>query len=351
MNTKTNILEHYKKFPLLQIEDIFKYVYQSAFGCEHLVSDKMLAIEYIKREFSEAKGAENTEVECLDGEYSRVPIALLRNGISAESFGKIFCLSAKKEPQGKENLLLKLKEARELIANGELPFSLCEFDKKVALWKEAGYEAVHHSDVFRSEYEPHYRVISNRFVPFLSFFAEVDRLVGNGEAIIAIDGGSASGKTTLASVLSELYDCNIFHMDDFFLRPEQRTPERFAEVGGNVDRERFLAEVLIPLSEKREFCYRRFDCSTQKLCEPVNVTPKKLNFIEGAYSMHPELEKYYDFSLFLDVAPECQKKRILVRNSPQFAKRFFEEWIPYEKRYFSETSIKERCGMTVVIDF
>ena len=34
-------------------------------------------------------------------------------------------------------------------------------------------------------------------------------------------------------------------MDDFFLRPEQRRPERFAEPGGNVDRERFAAEVLV----------------------------------------------------------------------------------------------------------
>ena len=53
--------------------------------------------------------------------------------------------------------------------------------------------------------------------------------------IVAIDGKCTSGKTTLASKLAELYDCNVFHMDDFFLRPEQRTPARFAEVGGNVD--------------------------------------------------------------------------------------------------------------------
>ena len=57
--------------------------------------------------------------------------------------------------------------------------------------------------------------------------------------IVAIDGKCTSGKTTLASQLAEIYDCNVFHMDDFFLRPEQRTPERFAEVGGNVDYERF----------------------------------------------------------------------------------------------------------------
>ncbi len=186
---------------------------------------------------------------------------------------------------------------------------------------------------------------------FMPFLAEVDKLVSKGDAIIAIEGGSASGKTTLAGMLSDIYDCNVFHMDDFFLRPEQRTPERFAEVGGNVDRERFLEEVLIPLSEKRAVCYRKFDCSAQTLGNPITVAPKKLTFVEGAYSMHPMLQKYYDFSLFLDVDSECQRERILVRNSEGLAKRFFDEWIPYEKRYFSETQIKKRCNMTVKIDF
>ena len=71
--------------------------------------------------------------------------------------------------------------------------------------------------------------------------------------IVAIDGKCTSGKTTLASKLAELYDCNVFHMDDFFLRPEQRTPERFAEVGGNVDYELFLEEVRLPLKSSKTF--------------------------------------------------------------------------------------------------
>ena len=80
--------------------------------------------------------------------------------------------------------------------------------------------------------------------------------------IVAIDGKCTSGKTTLASKLAEIYDCNVFHMDDFFLRPEQRTPERFVEVGGNVDYERFQDEVLLPLKTGKAFSYRPFDCNT-----------------------------------------------------------------------------------------
>ena len=62
----------------------------------------------------------------------------------------------------------------------------------------------------------------------------IDALLQNQEhVLIAIDGSCTSGKTTLAAALQEKYLCGVFHMDDFFLRPEQRTDERFAEPGGN----------------------------------------------------------------------------------------------------------------------
>ena len=80
--------------------------------------------------------------------------------------------------------------------------------------------------------------------------------------VVAIDGKCASGKTTLASRLAEIYDCNVFHMDDFFLQRSQRTPERLAQIGGNVDYERFQEEVLLPLRFRRAFSYRPFDCRT-----------------------------------------------------------------------------------------
>ena len=164
--------------------------------------------------------------------------------------------------------------------------------------------------------------------------------------IVAIDGKCTSGKTTLASQLAEIYDCNVFHMDDFFLRPEQRTPERFAEVGGNVDYERFHEEVLLPLKSGKAFSYRPFDCSTFTLSAPVTVAPKKLNIIEGTYSHHPYFGNPYDFKIMLTVDEETQRKRILER--PAFLhKRFFEEWIPMENRYFDGFAIPANSHITI----
>ena len=165
---------------------------------------------------------------------------------------------------------------------------------------------------------------------------QIDSLLAEKNmVIVAIDGKCTSGKTTLASKLAEIYNCNVFHMDDFFLRPEQRTPERFAEVGGNVDYERFQEEVLLPLKNGKAFSYRPFDCSTFTLAGPVAVTPKKLNIVEGTYSHHPYFCNPYDLKILLTVDEETQRQRILER--PAFLhKRFFETWIPMENKYFAK---------------
>ena len=134
-----------------------------------------------------------------------------------------------------------------------------------------------------------------------------------GSLIMAIDGSSASGKSTLGGILAERYGAVVFHADDFFLRPEQRSPERLNEPGGNMDRERLKTEVLESLSKGERVTYRPFDCKTMSLKEPVSLFPGRLNVIEGAYSMHPELERFYGLSVFLDIDPEIQHRRILER--------------------------------------
>ena len=165
---------------------------------------------------------------------------------------------------------------------------------------------------------------------------QIDELLSKKDFIIvAIDGKCASGKTTLANELAKYYDCNVFHMDDFFLRPEQRINERFSEVGGNIDYERFNEEVLIPLKAQKDFSYQPFDCSTQTLSNEIQVSLKKLNIIEGTYSQHLYFGEPYDLKILLDINPDLQRKRILER--PEFLhKRFFEEWIPMENEYFKK---------------
>ena len=286
IRTRKLLIEHFQTYPRLKIQDIFKFLYQSAFGCEHLISSLEAAAEYIEKEHDTMGSKGEPIIVPLDGKYSRVPLSYLDHGLSVDTFGKLFVASAKKEEHGLGDLQQKLNVATELVAEDLLPFQAKEWEQAVEGWKHKGYPAVHHSDVFRENYLPSYRVMANEYIPFLTFFAELDRRLAKGTVIVAIEGGSASGKTTLSGILSSIYDCTVFHMDDFFLQPEQRTPERYAEIGGKVDRERFSTEVLQPLSNGEAVHYRKFNCSTMRLGEEIEVGTKRLTIIEGAYSMH-----------------------------------------------------------------
>ena len=157
--------------------------------------------------------------------------------------------------------------------------------------------------------------------------------------VVALDGRCASGKTTAAAYLSEALTCPVVHMDDFFLRPEQRTAERLATPGENVDHERFLEEVLVPLRRGLTCRYAPFSCATQSLLPSVELVHDDLVLIEGSYSHHPALRPYCDLFLFMTVSPEEQMKRILNRNGEAMAKVFRTRWIPMEEAYFDAFSI------------
>lgn len=167
--------------------------------------------------------------------------------------------------------------------------------------------------------------------------------------LVAIDGRCAAGKTTLASHLQKETGCAVFHMDDFFLRPEQRTANRLCTPGGNVDYERFLEEVMMPLGKGQTVVYHPFDCKTKTLKPPIEVSPHSLVIIEGSYSCHPALWDYYDLRIFLNVDSSEQLHRIALRNGDGL-EQFCSKWIPLEEQYFKAYRIKERCDFSVNTD-
>ncbi|MCL2171894.1 MAG: uridine kinase [Defluviitaleaceae bacterium] len=163
--------------------------------------------------------------------------------------------------------------------------------------------------------------------------------------IIAIDGRCASGKTTLGRELAKKLDCNIIHMDHFFLRPEQRTAERMAKPGANIDYERFLGEVLPHLKAGAAFSYRPFDCQKQEMGEEIFIKAHDACIVEGSYSCHPELFDNYDLRIFLSISADEQMARIIRRDGEEYAAVFREKWIPMEEKYFDVFQIKERCDL------
>lgn len=333
-------------YPNLQPQDVLKCLYQGAFGPEHLGVDEVLLRQKLEAEFLGAPCPESP-VEVLSESFCRVPLSALREGLSPATFARLIALSVRGRPADAAGRLEEgLCLAFSLVRAGTFGFSEAEFEAEVARWRAEGMGAMHHSELFRASYHPAYRVLHRPYAALLPLLCRLDELLKEGRVLLAIDGGAASGKSTVSGLLARVYDACVFHMDDFFLQAHQRTRERLCSPGGNVDRERVEEEILRPYRQGRKVAFRRYDCATGSLSAPICAPCRALTVLEGAYSMHPDLVGYYDLCVFLEISSGEQRARIEARD-PLLAPRFFSEWIPMEQAYFRAFSIRARADLVL----
>lgn len=188
---------------------------------------------------------------------------------------------------------------------------------------------------------------ANSYPPcYAPAFEALARMQQTGRpAIIGLDGRSASGKTTLAGLLADALDANVFHMDEFFLPAEKRTPLRMAQPGGNIEYERLIQEVLIPVSEGKETRYHIYNCRSGHMTPALPTPFKPLTIIEGSYSLQPALFQYYSYRIFLTHNPSAQSRRLDYRMGAAEAAMFKDRWITLEERYFSELAVADQCDL------
>ncbi len=205
--TRALLIGHYEAYPRLRPEDIFKFLYQSAFGCEHMVTSLEAVIRYIKDEASRLQAVGQVTVEPLDGGYSRVHLAVLDGGLRAETLGRLFFLSAVREENGYERLMEKLTIATALVREGRLPLDAEAYKVSLAAWRDAGYGALHHSPTFREAYRPAYRVTSNEFADLLPLFTVLDRHMSEvgSPVFLELHGCTAIQHKAIWAVLEKVY--------------------------------------------------------------------------------------------------------------------------------------------------
>lgn len=348
------VFDQCARYPGLHIQDLVKALYQAALGGGHLLRDSAQVRERLQAELAACGQGRLAAslLEPLGPDYCRLHLrAMADSGLAADTLLALFVLSGQEAGEGPAALLPALQRLEELLNRGALPLDQVESRAYLAAYRAAGCPQVSHSDAFRAAHAPAYRVIRREYARYLPVFCALDRLLARQDRVLAaIEGGSAAGKTGLAALISQVYPCTVFHMDDFFLQAHQRTPERYAEPGGNVDYERFACEVLAQVIRGQAFSYRPFDCHMMDFSPLVSVLPRRLNLVEGAYSMHPALAGFYDASFFLEVDAQEQARRILRRNGPGLLQRFLGEWIPLEQAYFAGTDARARCTLVIPAD-
>lgn len=344
---KNYLLEQVALHPSMQPQDIVKLLFQAAFGAEHLLTDQNAAYVWLVQEFEEIEVTSVSErlYEQIQDKVCRINLReWKRRNMPLNWLFRIFVESASYADLygGQELFTQSLQEVKALIQEGVFAFSMEE-------WEETAKQGpVHHSEFYRHQEQPSYRIVCSRYIRLLPILEELAKLPQDEIHTIAIDGRCASGKTTMASMLAKVLDAGIIHMDDFFLPMELRTEERFATPGGNVHYERVAQEILPKLKTEDNFFYQRFDCSKMTLGEYVEVTGAKYYIVEGTYSCHPALDKYMSLKIFSDVEKTEQLERIRKRDGENNLERFVDKWIPLEEEYFASLGeIKDSFDLIV----
>lgn len=340
------LAQHVQSHPALELQDAIKFLYQSYMGPGHLGLEPQAVLERLEAEWAGVEGDANTPpTQPLGNGLCRLSLCACKGqGLEPATLASLFLHTAERVTPDRQGLEDSLK----LLY--DLPFPRDEIDQTLEDYRKAGMPAVSHSIRYRQAYAPAYRVVEEDLARLLPLLAAIDRhRRAHPQTLVALDGPCATGKTTLGGILSQLYQCPLFHLDDFFLPPERKTAQRLAEPGGNVDAERFFTDVLSPLSRGETVRYRPYRCHLGTLGEEITVPPAPLAVVEGVYSLRPDLRPYYHVTCFLEVPWSTRRARLLSRNGAEGLDRFEKLWIPLENAYFQAFPIRERCD--VVLSF
>ncbi len=186
-----------------------------------------------------------------------------------------------------------------------------------------------------------YLIIKKDFVSKLFIFSAIDLLLVNKKKLlIAIDGNASSGKTTFSKLLSQIYDCNIFHVDHYFQKPVSDPNDHLSNYASNINFKRMQREIFDPIQKEKDSKIHTMDLKTHTLSDEQLISYKEMSVVEGAYSMHPYIIKNYDLKILMTTTYFKQIIRIWKRNGFKKLTQFMKRWIPMENKYFHDLQIE-----------
>jgi uridine kinase len=173
-----------------------------------------------------------------------------------------------------------------------------------------------------------------------------DRSVSAHRLVVAIDGRSGSGKSTVATAVARAIDAVIVPCDDFFVASvsnvewDRRTPEQRATDA--IDWRRLRREAIEPLRAGRSARWYAFDFRAGPRGDgtyrvqgtPTELAPKPVVLLDGAYSARPELADVVDISVLVEAAPATREARLAAREAPGFLRQWHARWDLAEEYYF-----------------
>jgi len=156
------------RYPCMQIQDLYKLIFQASFGSEHAIADLEAARGWLERELQAlSHGPEEPIVDPIapDGRMVRLhlrPYLAARGDLAA--LLTAFVRTAR-EFHGVEATLYRYwQTAERMAAAGLVPYARQELQQFFAEMQAQGFPAVHHSATYTIAYRPAYRVVLSEFL-------------------------------------------------------------------------------------------------------------------------------------------------------------------------------------------
>jgi hypothetical protein len=163
--------QHLKRYPRMELSDIYKLLHQAALGPGHAAKDRETALALLEGEsvnLGEGPADPAADPISPDGQLVRIHLrAYVAAGHDLAKLADAFVQTAQSYEGSRDKLRKFCSCVGDLVQSGGIPFSkerIADYFTEVAA---GGYPAVHHSKAYRDAYRPAYRVVSLEFLPLL----------------------------------------------------------------------------------------------------------------------------------------------------------------------------------------
>ena len=153
------LLEHYQKYPQMELNDFIKLIYQNSFGPRHMHNpSKEDVLKYLDEEIKVVTN-ETEIIEDIGNGYVRVYLSKETN---IEKLSNDFLNSMIEDTYTETNIRVfyrKLNILIKLIKKGSIKLPKKESINLVNEYLSNGINPVRHTKIYNELYKPHYRVI------------------------------------------------------------------------------------------------------------------------------------------------------------------------------------------------